>query len=146
MKAKNKSIPDEHLMKTIKSGVDASEAFTATRDWSFERVKMSVESRGDTFDRDGAVVFEEAGAEVLRVLFSALPVTIGSAEAADFRLERSGVSRMHCHLEPVGSLVRIHDNGSTNGVLLNGKKIDSDDLCDGDELQLGSAVLRVRNL
>ncbi|VGO11627.1 FHA domain-containing protein FhaA [Pontiella desulfatans] len=144
MKEKDRSMSDTHLLKAIQAGTDETGAFFATRDWGFDRLRASVDSRGDPIDRDGAIVLEGDGAPVLSIPFARMPATIGSGETADYRLEHAGISRLHCLLEPVGSLVRIRDKGSTNGVLLNGKKVKVEELCDGDELQLGSAVLRIR--
>jgi pSer/pThr/pTyr-binding forkhead associated (FHA) protein len=75
-----------------------------------------------------------------------LPVTIGRAENADLRLDHESVSRLHCRMEKVGNLIRLLDAGSKNGTFLNGSRIDSEDLCDGDELQIGSVTLRVKRV
>lgn len=146
----NKCMPehlsDEHILKSIQSSAEETGAFTATSQWGYERLRASVASRGDSFDRRGAVVMEKDGGELLRIPVAGLPSTIGSGATADFVLEHEGVSRLHCHLESVGSLVRIVDDGSTNGLLLNRKKVDAEDLCDGDELAIGTLVLRVRKV
>lgn len=137
-------LSEEHIMQTIQSCAEDTVAFLATSELGFERLKTSVDSRGDPFDRCGSVVFEEYGEEILRIPISCLPATIGSSRSADYPLSREGISRMHCHLEKIGNLVRIHDDMSTNGVLLNGKWVDAEDLCDGDELRLGSVIMRLR--
>lgn len=138
--------PDEHIIKTIRSSAEETGAFSATSQWGFDRLRASIASRGDTFDRGGAVLLEKDGAEVLRIPVAGLPSTIGSGEASDFILGFEGISRLHCHLESVGNLIRIVDDGSTNGLMLNRKKIGSEELCDGDELQLGSLLLRIRKV
>jgi len=137
---------DDVLFETIRISAEASEAFLATGEWGRSRFKKSINSRGDCFDRCGEVVFEDNGHDVLKIPVSSLPATIGSSQQADYVLNMKGISRLHCHLEPVGNLVRICDDDSTNGVILNHKKIDQEDLCDGDELQLGTVVLRVRKM
>lgn len=149
MNSEHKCMPerlsDEEILKSIQSSAEASGAFTATREWGYEMLKASVSSRGDTFDRTGAVVLE-MGEESLRIPVAEMPATIGSGQKADFRLEGEGISRLHCHLECIGSLVRVVDDHSTNGVVLNRKKVSAEDLCDGDELVLGSTVLRIRKV
>jgi len=40
-------------------------------------------------------------------------------------------------IERKGEVLRIEDLGSLNGTFLNRKRIDSGDLSDGDELQIG---------
>lgn len=140
------SLSDDHIMRAIQSSAEDTVAFTATSKWGYEKIKASVKSRGDTFDRSAGVVFEEDGSEVLRVPVAGMPATIGSGGMADHVLDRAGISRLHCHLEYVGNLVRIHDDASTNGVVLNKKKVDCEDLCDGDEVTLGTVSLRIRKV
>jgi len=148
MTEKQKFIPDdlsdEHILETIQSAAEESELFSAASRRGYEKLKASINSRGDAFGRSGAVVFEEHGGEVLRVPVACLPATIGCGEKAGFVLKYAGISRLHFHLEPVGSLVRICDDASTNGVFLNGKKIDKEELCDGDEVTVGAVSLRIR--
>lgn len=135
---------DDRIIEQLKNAADAEDVFSATSDWNYDKLRNSVKSRGDFFDRHGSIVFEHEGEEVLSIPVSSLPITIGSGEKADCRLEFEGVSRVHCHLESIGSLVRICDDGSKNGVRLNGKKIIAEELCDGDELSIGSVSLRVK--
>lgn len=137
---------DNQIIKTLQETVDSADVFSATREWSLEKMRQSIRSRGDYFDRNGAVIFELAGNEVLRASVSNMPLTVGRGEKADLRLDYPGVSRVHCRLEAVGSLVRLSDIGSKNGVRLNGKRIDHEDLSDGDEIQIGTISVRVRRL
>jgi pSer/pThr/pTyr-binding forkhead associated (FHA) protein len=137
-------ITDEDIVKTLQDAADAEEVFSATREWSLDKMRQAIYSRGDYFDRKGALVFELDGKDVLRVCMCSLPVTIGSGERADCRLEYEGISRVHCRLEAVGNLVRLSDSDSKNGTRLNGKVIDSEDLCDGDIIQIGTVLFRVK--
>ncbi len=139
-------LSDTQIIENLQEGADTADVFAATREWSLEKVRLSIESRGDYFDRKGVVVFEQDGREVLNACMCALPITIGSGEKADFRLDGEGVSRVHCRLESIGNLVRLCDVGSKNGTRLNGKPIDFEDLCNGDEIQIGSASLRVKRV
>lgn len=143
---KSDALSDEHILRSIQDGATDTAAFSIANQAGFERLKASIKSRGDTFDRCGGVVFEEDGEEVLKVPVSRMPATIGSGVRADFVLDRPGVSRLHCHLESIGSLVRVSDDNSTNGVTLNRKPVQSEDLCDGDEITFGPVVLRVRKV
>jgi pSer/pThr/pTyr-binding forkhead associated (FHA) protein len=139
-------LSDVQIIAKLREAADTADVFAATREWSLEKMRQSIRSRGDFFDRKGAVVFELDGQEVLRVCACALPVTIGSGEKADCRLVYEGISRVHCRLEVIGNLVRLCDAGSKNGTRLNGKPIDFEDLCDGDEIQIGSISVRVRRV
>jgi chromosome segregation ATPase len=72
-----------------------------------------------------------------------IPLTcLGRGPACDLRLDADGVSPLHCAIAhgPGGFLVR--DLGSAAGTQVNGEKIDSASLHDGDLLTLGSVVLR----
>ena len=137
-------LSDSQIIERLQDAADAEDVFAATREWSLDKMRLSILSRGDYFDREGFVSFEDNGEEVFRVCVSRLPVTVGCGEKADCRLDFEGVSRLHCRLEPVGNLIRIFDAGSKNGTILNGKVIKQEDLCDGDELQLGRLSLRVK--
>lgn len=136
-------LTDNQIIERLQDRSDVGNVFAATREWSLEKMRISIHSRGDYFDRWGQVVFESAGREVLRVGLNRMPVTVGRGEKADCRLDYEGISRLHCRLEAVGNLVRIADAGSKNGTILNGKRIDYEDLRDGDDLKLGTLSLRV---
>ena len=70
--------------------------------------------------------------------------TIGRATRADFIVEASLVSRLHCRftVRPDGAL-EIQDLDSTNGTFVNGKKVERAELKDGDELGIGRVKLKV---
>ncbi len=60
--------------------------------------------------------------------------------AADCDLELSGyqrVSRRHARFGWDGKTLSVSDEHSTNGLLVNGKKVDKANLRDGDQIQLG---------
>lgn len=139
-------LSDEEIVSAIQKGTEETLAFDATSQWGYEKLMVSVSSRGDHFDRNAMVLFEESGDVLLSVPISSMPATIGCSKSADYVIDRAGISRLHCHLESIGGLVRINDDESTNGVWLNGKRIQSQELCDGDELTLGTVLLRVRKV
>ena len=64
----------------------------------------------------------------------------------DLALE-SGVSREHACIFARGRTLMVEDLGSTNGTLLNGKRLDPyipEQLNHGDQLQLGKLLIEVR--
>jgi FHA domain-containing protein/zinc ribbon family protein len=63
---------------------------------------------------------------------------IGRSIAADIRLDDPSVSRRHALIvaEP-GKELRVLDDRSLNGVLVNGETVDWGPLSDGDELAIG---------
>jgi two-component system, cell cycle response regulator len=67
---------------------------------------------------------------------------IGRARDAGVRLEDVGVSRQHARItRTTAATFVIEDLHSTNGVYLNGKRIDRDALTPGDQVQIGSDVI-----
>jgi len=71
---------------------------------------------------------------------------VGRGEDADIRLNDASVSRVHA-ICVVASLedrltVRVSDNASTNGVLINGRKVEQASLISGDKVRLGDILLR----
>lgn len=67
---------------------------------------------------------------------------IGRGLAADLRLDEDSVSRRHAILVYRRSGSRILDDRSSNGTLVNGRRVTQADLHDGDVLVLGRVVLR----
>jgi pSer/pThr/pTyr-binding forkhead associated (FHA) protein len=64
--------------------------------------------------------------------------TIGRSARAEFIVEAALVSRLHCRLttEESGTLL-VEDLESTNGIFVNGAKVDKSDLVAGDILSVG---------
>ena len=70
--------------------------------------------------------------------------TIGR-EGCDITLSDPDVSRRHAAIQIVRDEVSIEDLGSTNGTFVNGQRIEERRrLSDGDEIQIGSTVWRLR--
>jgi hypothetical protein len=69
---------------------------------------------------------------------------IGRSRSADIRLDDPTVSRRHAVIvqTPEGEL-RVLDDRSMNGILVNGEPVDWSPLSDGDELQIGRYTLSV---
>ena len=67
--------------------------------------------------------------------------TLGRHSAADILLDDVTVSRRHVEVERSGDRYRVKDTGSLNGTYLNGDRIESGWLDDGDVLQVGRLKL-----
>ena len=66
------------------------------------------------------------------------PVTLGRATDNDLSFpEDSGLSRHHLVFQERGGRWIVEDLGSRNGTLVNGERIDTRVLKDGDEIQVG---------
>jgi diguanylate cyclase (GGDEF)-like protein len=66
---------------------------------------------------------------------------IGRSSTASVKLIDDGVSRRHARVLVVGTTVTIEDLGSANGVFINGERIQSAPLKDGDKIQLGGTTI-----
>jgi LPXTG-motif cell wall-anchored protein len=76
-------------------------------------------------------------------------VTVGRAEDNDIVLDHPLVSRYHALIEKMGARFRLRDLGSTNGVFVNGTRIQNEAwLADGDSITIGASdfVLAGSNL
>lgn len=75
-------------------------------------------------------------------------ILIGRANDADLRLDDPGVSRRHAEVRVIetatGPRVSLHDLGSTNGVLVNGKRVEQATLADGAAIRIGNTTLTLR--
>ncbi|HVW81190.1 MAG TPA: FHA domain-containing protein, partial [Mycobacteriales bacterium] len=76
------------------------------------------------------------------VALSSLPITIGRAEDSTIVINDDYVSHRHARLVPRGTTWLIEDLGSTNGTLLDGKKLTTPtEVRSGSQIRIGKAVL-----
>lgn len=64
-------------------------------------------------------------------------VTVGRGPQCDFRLDDPACSSVHARIEAVDETYRVTDLGSTNGILVNGKRTESSEIHYGDRIALG---------
>jgi pSer/pThr/pTyr-binding forkhead associated (FHA) protein len=70
--------------------------------------------------------------------------TLGRAIPADFIVDATLVSRVHCRLRADDKdELRVEDLGSTNGTLVNGERVDRAVLHTGDVLTVGRVAFTV---
>ena len=69
--------------------------------------------------------------------------TIGRSTGAEFILDVALVSRLHCQLTATDDSLQVKDLDSTNGTFVNGKRISTAQLKDGDRLAVGRFELTV---
>ncbi|WP_370617056.1 FhaA domain-containing protein [Mumia qirimensis] len=76
-------------------------------------------------------------------------VVIGRGTEAQLRINDPGVSRRHAQVrlivEGAGVRVAIEDLGSTNGIVVDGRRVTHAVLADGSRIQLGNTLIVVRN-
>jgi pSer/pThr/pTyr-binding forkhead associated (FHA) protein len=80
--------------------------------------------------------------QTLRIPLAAGPMHVGRGLAADLCLDDKSVSRRHAIVVSRPSGVRVLDDRSANGTLVNGRRVQQADLRDGDVIVLGRVVLR----
>ena len=68
-------------------------------------------------------------------------ITVGRLPESEVRLDSNEVSRKHMLLKKIGDEYACTDMESHNGVFLNGVKIHSATLREGDTLQIGDVIL-----
>jgi ABC transport system ATP-binding/permease protein len=69
--------------------------------------------------------------------------TVGRATGADFIVEATLVSRVHCRLTAGATELEVVDLDSTNGTFVNGERVDRALLKIGDRLGVGKVEFLV---
>jgi pSer/pThr/pTyr-binding forkhead associated (FHA) protein len=137
----------------------AGASFTRTSLFGTARFKRQVPTDAEGAERDALIaealselpepgrylVFQD-GSTTRTMALSTDSMRIGRSLSADLRFEDPTVSRRHAVLvgEPDG--VRVLDDRSLNGVFVNGSRITSHQLSDGDEILIGRYRLRFVDL
>jgi predicted component of type VI protein secretion system len=70
-------------------------------------------------------------------------VVVGRHPNCDTRLESPRVSRHHCCMTRENDQVLVRDLGSTNGILINGMRVETGRLKPGDELSIAHIRYRL---
>ncbi|MBI4497653.1 MAG: DUF3662 domain-containing protein [Chloroflexi bacterium] len=84
------------------------------------------------------------GEMVRTVPLTGAACTLGRADDNTLVLPESAVSRHHAAIRRTGDGFVVEDMGSTNGVVLNGKRVQRAHLKDGDRLLIGTVELVFR--
>jgi hypothetical protein len=108
-----------------------------------ETIRTGLTVRGDPFGHRDILILE-ADTQLLKIPFEKLPATLGTGKEADYSVSGVGISRKHLRLCRKDHFVMIQDMNSKNGTYLNGRRIETDYLCSGDEVSLGNVNLTVR--
>jgi hypothetical protein len=77
-----------------------------------------------------------------RLVVGPVGATVGRSRQCDIVLTDPNVSRQHAELRPRGGSWVLSDLGATNGVVLNGRRIDAPEVVrPGDRIELGTSTL-----
>jgi FHA domain len=90
----------------------------------------------------GRYIEVEGPRETLLIPLGKDALRIGRGLAAELRLDERSVSRRHAILVPRPTGARILDDRSSNGTLVNGRRVSQAELHNGDVIVLGRVVLR----
>ena len=75
-------------------------------------------------------------------------IVIGRGSEADLRINDPGISRQHAKIAisigDAGTIVAIRDLGSTNGVILDGQRVETARVLDGSQITLGNTSIVIR--
>jgi len=78
------------------------------------------------------------------VLSPTSATSIGRSRANDIQVEDVSVSGQHCRVRPEEGRFVLHDLRSTNGTMVNDKKVGRHVLAEGDVIQIGETALQYR--
>jgi diguanylate cyclase (GGDEF)-like protein len=103
-------------------------------------------------ERRPALVFLRGELLAVPIPLDREEVTLGRALEADIRINDSRASRLHARIitevdqATAVARYRLKDLDSTNGTILNGKRIDEELLQDGDKFEVGDQLIRFEML
>jgi len=121
---------------------DPTEAMTIIGDHP-DQVDIDHLADREGFDTaTGILVVNEGPKAGSRYALDADVVRAGRHPESDIFLDDVTVSRRHVELTHAGGVYTASDVGSLNGTYLNRERIDSAELRDGDELQIGRFKLQ----
>ncbi|HWC86563.1 MAG TPA: DUF3662 and FHA domain-containing protein [Solirubrobacteraceae bacterium] len=102
-----------------------------------ERVAEPLEERARAYHSTALLI-----ADGKRIVVGPAGATIGRSRQCDVVLTDPNVSRRHAELRPRGGSWVLSDLGATNGVVLNGQRIDAPEVVrPGDRIELGTSIL-----
>ena len=70
-------------------------------------------------------------------------VTMGRGPGVDFAFDDPAMSRQHAAVDYADGGFRIRDLGSTNGLRINGNRVQAEEIKHGDRLEVGTQVFQL---
>jgi len=89
------------------------------------------------------LILQKKNAEPVSFQLNEFPVALGRESTNDIVLDDRSVSRNHARIILSAGQIVVEDLGSANGTFLNGVRVSSSALTDGDTLNLGDSMFRV---
>lgn len=103
------------------------------------------QARSEIADAGDYLAFD-SGTEIATVPLDEGWTRIGRSLSAEIRIDDPTVSRRHALIHRDGDTVRLLDDRSLNGVFRNGRRVELDELQDGDTLAVGRFELHYLHL
>lgn len=94
----------------------------------------------DSAIRKASVVLDIGG---LRHPVASGRLVIGRGSTADLKIDDPGISRNHAEVRVAGMSVSVHDLGSTNGITVDGRRVNEAQLANGSQFRLGNTTITV---
>jgi hypothetical protein len=88
-----------------------------------------------------SVIAGASDVETLKLLDRDRPYFIGRGKTCDLRFDLEELSRQHASLTRTWNGVVLRDQGSKNGIMVNGVLVKAQRLTDGDEIEMGPLKL-----
>jgi hypothetical protein len=105
-------------------------------------LRASAVDAGRKEQASGAALVVLLGQSRLRYRLAGGTVTIGRSSANDIQLSTEYISRQHAVLRGSDDGYHVEDQGSRNGIMINGQPVRRQLLRDGDEMVLGETTFR----
>jgi len=83
------------------------------------------------------LILSMKGREMLRIPITKTQTVIGRSPQADLQIDNAGVSRHHAVVVAEDNTFTVLDQGSQNGIYVNGRPVDEVALHHGDKIQIG---------
>lgn len=127
---------------TLEIAEDLTTGRFRVRSKAMAKVSQTGPEASDTAVRRATAVIEINGE---RLPLAPPGIVVGRGNDADLRVNDPGVSRRHIEFrvtqDAQGPRVSVHDLGSTNGVLVNGKRVENATLADGAMIRIGNTTM-----
>jgi pSer/pThr/pTyr-binding forkhead associated (FHA) protein len=104
--------------------------------------KLERREAGATQSQRASLVIVEGGVEGSEYELAKERCVVGRGPGVDLALDDAAMSRQHASVERTAGGHRVRDLGSTNGVRVNGARVEVADLKHGDRVELGEHVLQ----
>ena len=121
------------LPEAVQPSLDAGTARRTCPDWV-------AEARESLPPNTSCLAYEDSGRRIIAPLSAEL-TRIGRSLSAEVRFDDATVSRRHAVVSCTAGVTRIFDDRSLSGVYLNGARVSSARLHDGDRIGIGRHLL-----